>query len=196
MARAQLRRIARAEGTEPLILLNANCSDLVPLRKWPPDRYVDLARRLIERYPELWVAMTGGPSEASATAALVDQVRSPRCFNLGGQTTLPQLLVIYGLAEILVTNDSGPAHFAALTGIEVVTLFGPEHPQLFAARTPRNHVFWEGIACSPCLSALNNRTSRCRDNQCMKRIDVDRVFDKVCALYEMRRHNARRSAGA
>jgi ADP-heptose:LPS heptosyltransferase len=35
--------------------------------------------------------------------------------------------VIYGLAEVLVTNDGGPAHFAALTPIDVVTLFGPEN---------------------------------------------------------------------
>ena len=195
-ARSLLRRAACTEHPEPLILLNANCSDLLPLRKWPADRYVELARRLIACYPELWVAMTGGPAEAAATAALVEQVRSARCFNLGGQTSLQQLLVVYSLAEILVTNDSGPAHFAALTAIDVVTLFGPEHPKLFAARSPRNHVFWEGIACSPCLSALNNRTSHCRENLCMQRIDVDRVFDQVCALYETRKHGAPRSGGA
>jgi ADP-heptose:LPS heptosyltransferase len=195
-ARALLRKAAGTEHVEPLILLNANCSDLLPLRRWPADRYVELARRLLAHYPEVWVAMTGSPSEAAAVAALVDQVRSHRCFNLGGRTTLQQLLVIYGLAEVLVTNDSGPAHFAALTGINVVTLFGPEHPKLFAARTTRNHVFWEGIACSPCLSALNNRTSRCRNNVCMQRIDVDRVFDRVCRLYETRKQNTRPSGGA
>jgi ADP-heptose:LPS heptosyltransferase len=195
-ARALLCRVARSDRAAPLILLNANCSDLLPLRRWPADRYVELARRLVARYPEVWVAMTGSPAEASAVAALVDQVGSHRCFNLGGRTTLRQLLVIYGLAEVLVTNDSGPAHFASLTGIDVVTLFGPEHPKLFAARTARNHVFWEGITCSPCLSALNNRTSRCRDNLCMQRIDVDPVFDRVCALYEARKHNARGFGGA
>ena len=94
--------------------------------------------------------------------------------------------MIYGLAEALVTNDSGPAHFAALTPIDVVTLFGPETPRLFAARTIRNHVFWAGIACSPCVSALNGRTSSCQDNVCMQRIDVDRVFDEVCRVHEER----------
>src|SRR5262249_1347666 len=66
------------------------------------------------------------------------------------------------------------------------TLFGPETPRLFAARTIRNHVFWAGIACSPCVSALNGRTSACRDNVCMQRIDVDGVFDEVCRIYETR----------
>jgi ADP-heptose:LPS heptosyltransferase len=130
--------------------------------------------------------MTGGPNEGAAVAKIVEQVGSDRCFNLAGHTTLGQLLVIYGLAEVLVTNDSGPAHFAALTPIDVVTLFGPENPRLFAARTVRNHVFWAGIACSPCVSALNGRTSPCKDNVCMQRIDVDRVLAEVCRIYEAR----------
>jgi ADP-heptose:LPS heptosyltransferase len=129
------------------------------------------------------IALTGGPSEAAAVAELVEQVGSERCFSVAGETTLWPLLVIYGVAEVLVTNDSGPAHLAALTGIDVVTLFGPK---LFAARTPRNHVLWEGVTCSPCVSVLNNRTSTCRDNVCMQRIDVDRVFETVCQLFEAR----------
>jgi ADP-heptose:LPS heptosyltransferase len=181
-----LREASGNAGFQPLILLNPNCSDLLPLRRWPTEHYVDLARRLIDRYPEVRVAMTGGPGEGPAVAAIVRQVDSERCFNLAGHTTLRELLVIYGFAEVLVTNDSGPAHFAALTAIDVVTLFGPESPRLFAARTARNHVFWAGIACSPCVSALNGRTSACQDNVCMQRIDVDRVFDEVCRVYETR----------
>ena len=186
-ARELLQNASGCEGFQPLILLNPNCSDLLPLRRWPTERYTDLARRLIRRYPEVHVAMTGGPTEGDTVATIVRQVGSDRCFNLAGRTTLRQLLVIYGLAEVLVTNDSGPAHFAALTPIDVVTLFGPENPRLFAARTVRNHVFWAGIACSPCVSALNGRTSPCKDNVCMQRIDVDRVFEEVCRIYEARR---------
>jgi ADP-heptose:LPS heptosyltransferase len=185
-ARALLQEVSQNAGLQPLILLNPNCSDLLPLRRWPTERYVELARRLVDRYSEVHVAMTGGPADGATVATIVGQVGSDRCFNLAGRTTLRQLLVIYGLAEVLVTNDSGPAHFAALTPIDVVTLFGPENPRLFAARTVRNHVFWAGIACSPCVSALNGRTSACRDNVCMQRIDVDRVFKEVCRLYEAR----------
>jgi ADP-heptose:LPS heptosyltransferase len=185
-ARALLKEASPSARFQPLILLNPNCSDLLPLRRWPTERYTELAQRLIHRYPEVHVAMTGGPNEGAAVATMVGQVGSDRCFNLAGRTTLRQLLVIYGLAEVLVTNDSGPAHFAALTPIDVVTLFGPENPRLFAARTTRNHVFWAGIACSPCVSALNGRTSPCRDNVCMQRIDVNRVFDEVCRIYEAR----------
>jgi len=86
------------------------------------------------------------------------------------------LALSLSLSRVLVTNDSGPAHFATLTPIEVVTLFGPETPALFAARTSRNHVIWAALACSPCVSAANNRLSTCRDNLCMQRITVDEVL--------------------
>jgi ADP-heptose:LPS heptosyltransferase len=169
-----------------LLLLNANASDLMPLRRWPGERYVELARRLLARYPEITIAFTGAPAEATAVQELVGQVGSPRCMSMAGRTTLRQLLVLYGMAEVLVTNDSGPAHFATLTPVDVVVLFGPETPQLFAARSPRTHPLWAGLACSPCLNAFNNRNSSCRDNVCMQHISVDEVFAKVCRLYEAR----------
>jgi ADP-heptose:LPS heptosyltransferase len=175
-----------AGGRPPLILLNPNASDLVPLRRWPIERYVDLARRLLLKYPEVVVAFTGAPNEAEAAAELVRQVDSSRCVSLAGKTTLRQLLVLYTQAAVLVSNDSGPAHFATLTPIQVVTLFGPETPSLFAARTPRNTVLWAGIACSPCVNAYNNRLSPCRDNQCMQAIRVEQVFAAVCEAYAQR----------
>jgi ADP-heptose:LPS heptosyltransferase len=95
-----------------------------------------------------------------------------------------QLLVLYSLSRVLVTNDSGPAHFASLTPIQTISLFGPETPKLFAAQSPRSHAMWAGIACSPCVSAYNNRVSKCKDNLCMQRITVDMVFAKTCELYE------------
>lgn len=124
---------------------------------------MELARRLLGELPSLCVGFTGSPEEEAVVAGLVAQVSSPRCVCLAGKTTLRQLLVAYGLAEVLVTNDSGPAHFAALTPIDVVALFGPETPLLFAAPGPRSHPLWAGLACSPCINAFNNRQTACRD---------------------------------
>ncbi len=187
--------IADAAGNPhpaPLILLNPNCSDLLPLRAWPPDRYVELAQRLLKRVPRLWIGLTGGPGEEAAVEALAARVASPRCVSLAGRTSMRQLLVLYHLAEVLVTNDSGPAQFAAMTPIHTVTLFGPEHPRLFAARNPRNQVVWAGIACSPCISALNDRTTDCRDNRCMQRIEVETVEDAVLRALTMRERGEER----
>lgn len=181
--------LSKASGRDDwshLVLLNANASDLLPLRRWPSERYVALARKLLETSADVCIAFTGAPSEQTAIDRLVEQVGSPRCFSLAGRTTLRQLLVIYGLADVLVTNDSGPAHFATLTPVDVVTLFGPETPALFAAVSPRNHVLWAGIVCSPCVNAFNDRQTSCRDNQCMQWIGVEEVYTTVIKILASR----------
>jgi ADP-heptose:LPS heptosyltransferase len=169
-----------------LIILNANAGDLLPLRRWDAANYGALASRLIGEFPEVWIAFTGSPEEATRIVEVARSVGSPRSVCLAGRTTLRQLLVLFGLGEVLVTNDSGPAHFAALTPIDVVSLFGPETPLLFAAEGPRSHPLWAAIACSPCINAFNNRQTACRDNVCMKSITVDRVFETVCDIYRTR----------
>ncbi len=177
---------AAASNYSPLVLLNANASDLLPLRRWPSDRYVQLARRLIDQDLSIHVAFTGAPAEADVAEALVAAVGSERCFSMAGKTMLRELLVLYRLADILVTNDSGPAHFAALTPIHVVTLFGPETPARFGSRSPRSRIIWQDTSCSPCVDAYNNRLSKCRDNQCMQEISVDEVLDVVVDILATR----------
>src|SRR3954447_4240291 len=181
---ALLQRENPRIDSAPLILLNPNASDLPPLRRWPPLRYVELARRLLERYPELFIGFTGAPTEAGPNNQLVNEVGSDRVIRLAGKTTLRQVLVLYTRSAILITNDSGPAHFASMTPIRVVTLFGPETPALFAARSPNATALWAGIACSPCVNAYNNRQSVCRDNLCMQAITVGDVFEKVTRIYD------------
>src|SRR5438093_1797272 len=181
---ALLQRENPRIGSAPLILLNPNASDLLPLRRWPSLRYVELAQRLLERYPDLFIGFTGAPAEAPANNRLADEVGSSRVVQLAGKTTLRQLLVLYTRSDVLVTNDSGPAHFASMTSIRVVTLFGPETPALFAARSPNATALWAGIACSPCVNAYNNRQSVCRNNVCMQAITVDDVFKEVSRIYD------------
>jgi ADP-heptose:LPS heptosyltransferase len=171
-------------GSAPLILLNPNASDLLPLRRWPERRYVELGRRLLERYPDLFIGFTGAPAEAAPNKQLAEEVGSSRVLSLAGKTTLRQVLVLYTRSAILVTNDSGPAHFASMTPIRVVALFGPDTPALFAARSPNATSLWAGIACSPCVNAYNNRQSVCSNNLCMQAITVEDVFKEVTGIYD------------
>jgi ADP-heptose:LPS heptosyltransferase len=193
--RAILRREAGISGEVRIILLNPNASDLLPLRKWPTERYVELARGLLERFPDVLVAMTGAPDETAAIQKVALEVGSPRCISLAGKTTLPQLLVLYTLSDLLITNDSGPAHFASMTPVTVITLFGPETPFLFRALTPRTIPIWLQLPCSPCVNAYNNRQSPCRDNICMKTITVDHVFEIAAKAY-LERQPERNLAGS
>ena len=90
----------------------------------------------MERNEKVHIAFTGAPSEAAAAESLVAQVDSSRCFSLAGKTTMNDLLTLYCLADVMVTNDSGPALFATMTPMRVITLFGPETPMWMGVGRP------------------------------------------------------------
>jgi ADP-heptose:LPS heptosyltransferase len=77
-----------------------------------------------------------------------------------------------------VTNDSGPAHFAAVTPLKTVVLFGPETPALYGSLGPSIAVT-ANLACSPCVSAANHRKTACSDNVCMRAIGVAQVLQAI-----------------
>lgn len=188
--RRTLRETTGREDPRPLVLLNANASDLIPLRKWDGGRYAEVARRLLADDPECFVAFTGSPGEAPPIEALVQEVGHPRCVSLAGRTTMRELLVLYTLADVLVSNDSGPGHFAALTDVDIVTLVGPETPKVWGVLGPRAHRVSINLPCSPCVSIYNNRLSACTNNICMQGITVEMVLAKVRDLLAARRRAA------
>lgn len=172
-----------------LVLLNANAGDLLPIRRWPDERYIELAQRLLDYDSSLCIALTGSPDERDHAEVLAGKVESSRCVSVAGLTTLKELFTLYGLSDIMVTNDSGPAHYASTTSIDVVTLFGPESPACFGARSKRSHLMWAGLACSPCVNAFNQRVTTCTNNLCMQAISADEVFEKVTTLLAQRDAN-------
>jgi len=185
--RQTLNRLARRDVDPPLILLNPNASDLLPLRRWPSDRFVELGRRILAEHPEVTLIVTGAPKERAAAAKVAVAIDPDRVLCLAGDTTFRELLVLYTLSDILVTNDSGPVHFAALTEIHVVALFGPESPALYHPLSPHATSIWAGLACSPCVNVLNHRHSPCHDNQCMQAISVGEVLHTVSRILAMKR---------
>lgn len=178
----------RFDGKLPsrLVLLNANAGDLLPIRRWSDERYIELAKRLLDHDKNLSIALTGAADEQAHAEALASKVALDRCKSVAGLTTLKELFTLYGLSDIMVTNDSGPAHYATTTSIDAVTLFGPESPAFFGARSERSHLMWAGLACSPCVNAFNQRVTTCTNNLCMQAISVDAVFDKVTSVLAQR----------
>ena len=163
----------------PLILLNPNASDMLPLRKWPTDRFIALGQRLLSDYPGAPIVLTGAPSEKASCEMVREQFDNDRVISVAGDTTLRELMVLYSLANVLVTNDSGPGHFASMTDVPTVVMFGPETPELFKPLSDNVHIIWMNLACSPCVNAFNHRFSPCTDNVCMKEISVDVVYEQV-----------------
>lgn len=164
-----------------IVLIHANISDPVPQRRWPRRHYAALCRRLLDESPDLLILLIGSAAEAPPAAALCAEVDDPRCASVAGRFAIAELPALFARATLLLSSDSGPAHFAAHAGLPVVALFGPETPLRYRplGDTVALHA---GLSCSPCLSASNQRQSRCREPRCMPAIGVDAV------LGELRRH--------
>lgn len=175
-----LDHVADRKVSRPIVLLNPNASDLLPLRRWPTERFVELGQRILREHPEATIAITGAPSEQQDAERIAEAI-SPRerVVNLAGHTTLRELIVLYTLADVLVTNDSGPGHFASLTGITSVVLFGPETPAVFGPLGTQTRAVRTDLACSPCVNAMNHRFSPCNNNVCMQGISVEQVYELV-----------------
>ncbi|MDA8232362.1 MAG: glycosyltransferase family 9 protein [Magnetospirillum sp.] len=170
-------KVGRAgwDGRRPLVLVNANASDLLPQRRWPRERFAALIRETLAHRGDALVLLTGAPAERDGLDDLARQVGDPRCVNFAGEIGFKDLVALYHLAVAMVTNDSGPAHFAAVTRMPTIVLFGPETPALYGSLGPSEAVF-AGLHCSPCVSAWNHRKTPCADNKCLQAIGVGEVF--------------------
>jgi ADP-heptose:LPS heptosyltransferase len=162
------------ETTQQIVIFNANASDLMPLRRWPREYYIDLGHKLLATYPNIIVLLTGAPSEREG----LDHIRialGERCVNFSGNTTFAELAPLYAISRLMLTNDSGPAHFAAVTDLPTFVFFGPETPKLYGSLGNFTPIYAH-LACSPCVSATNHRKTACDDNQCVKVITPDYVY--------------------
>jgi ADP-heptose:LPS heptosyltransferase len=168
---------ALAPGIGPakkLVVLNPNASKRFPMRMLPLDSYADLARYLLDD-PDVYVLISGVAEEKSDAVHICSRVNSPRVVDLTGHTSMMELLHLFNLSKVLITNDSGPAHFACLTGVHIVVFFGPELPDRYRPLARSYDIVYTGFTCSPCSSPYNQRQTPCNDNLCLKTIDVREV---------------------
>ena len=175
---AREANISYIPGKNRLILINPNASDLLPQRRWAQQRFSELIQAVHQQYPQDLILITGSPAEF----AYVDKVRSvaniKNALNFAGQVSFSELPPLYTLSDVMVTNDSGPGHFSAVTPLRTVVLFGPETPALYGS-VGNSIAITANLACSPCVSAANHRKTPCHDNVCMQAITVPQVLDKV-----------------
>ncbi len=163
------------DEAEHLILLNPNAGNLLPIRAWAIENYVALSQRIVEQFNAV-VIVIGLEGAASEAKTILNQVGTERCVDFTNQTSFKDLLDLLNLADVLVTTDGGPGHFAGLTSIKNIVLFGPETPLLYAPLGGNTTCLFAGLACSPCLSAYNHRKTSCTQPKCMETITVDEVF--------------------
>lgn len=141
---------------------------------WLPERYAELADRLVETY-DAAVLLCGTAAEASLRQAIADRMQA-QPISLVGATTLEEFLAVLSFSDLFIGNDSGAMHLAAGLGLPQVVLFGPTDEAGTGPLNPRARLVKHAVSCSPCF------LRHCPvDHRCMTRIGVDDVWPAVQA---------------
>ncbi|HEX4285054.1 MAG TPA: glycosyltransferase family 9 protein [Terracidiphilus sp.] len=161
-----------------VVLLNPNSSELLPQRRWDRENYSRLASLIADEWDDVLVLITGSPAEREEALGMQEKVNHPRFRSFAGMHKLKAITALYNVAEVLISNDSGPAHFSAIAPIRSLVLFGPETPHLYGSLGNTESI-WAALSCSPCVTAANQKNSACNDAVCMKLITPERVLESV-----------------
>jgi len=161
----------------PIFLLNPNASDLLPIRKWPAESFIALGGMLRDGFPDSSIVVTGSAPEKEGDDRIAAGI--PDAVSLAGRLSLRELVTLFWVADVLITNDSGPPQFAALTPIQTIVLFGPETPLLYGRRDERCEIIAPSLVCSPCVNVYNHRHAFCRDKTCLTGVGPQDVYQRV-----------------
>jgi heptosyltransferase-2 len=167
-----LRAYGVREG-EPVIAL---CPGSINSRakRWPAEAYAALADRLIDSHRQ--VLLIGSADEADVTREVTSRMQQQPVV-LTGKTSLDQITAVLSLVDLVVTNDTGPAHIAAALGRPTLVIFGPTNPLTTRPFAPVAEILRHPPDCAPCM--LRDCPI---DHRCMTAITVDEVFEHSHAL--------------
>ncbi|NLP12629.1 glycosyltransferase family 9 protein [bacterium] len=158
------------DSSQPIVGLHPGAT--WPAKKWFPDRFAELARKL-RHEAKVQILFTCGPGEET----LVERVVQLSGLALPPVTVLPlrQLAAVIKRMRAFVSNDCGPLHLAPAVGTAAVGLFGPGEPEIwFPYKAADGHrLVYQQVDCSRCHRDF------CETMACMKAISVAMAYDQT-----------------
>ena len=164
-------REAKAAGFKPVVLAPGS---QWKTKQWSEEGFTDVAREMLRRGKK--VVLVGSPAESLLCETIAANAGSGIA-NICGKTTIAELASLMSLAEVVYCNDSGALHVASLSGVPVVTVFGPTVPaQGYAPWNKAASVVEEAeLQCRPC-GAHGHQECPIGTHDCMKHITAARVL--------------------
>jgi heptosyltransferase-2 len=170
---AELLRTYGVGEAEPVVAI---CPGSINSRakRWPSDRFAALADRLIESGRR--VLLIGSRDELDVSEEVIRRMQKEPVV-LTGKTSLDQITAVLDRADLIVTNDTGPAHIGAALGRPTIVIFGPTNPLTTRPFAPEAEILRNPPDCAPCM--LRDCPI---DHRCMTALTVDEVFEHSVAL--------------
>jgi heptosyltransferase-2 len=148
-------------------------------KHWPVTHFAELARTLATERG-CGVLVLCGPTEREMARAIGYAANHPAVVTLAdAPLSLGLTKACIRRADLLVTTDSGPRHFAAAFDRPVVTLFGPTHIAWTETYYPRAVHLQKAVPCGPCQQRVCPL-----DHRCMTTLTPGEVFAASVALLE------------
>lgn len=161
--------LARAGVEEPFAILNPGGNN--PAKRWPAERFIELGRWLGEKHG-LRVLVNGSPNEAELVQSIASDIPGGVSLPEAGGT-LGGLKALVDQAAIMITNDTGPRHFAVARSTPVVTLFGPTDHRWTSVPAPGGEEILVADPSLPSSESANDHPTRCA----VDRITSERVIE-------------------
>ncbi len=183
-ARDFARKFFRDEGLDGAFVVALNAGGGWYTKRWGTAHFAALADEVIERH-KAEVIICWGPGEKQSAEELLHSMK--RRARLIPSTSLKQLAAILSLSSVVITNDSGPMHIAAVMGTPVLAVFGPTNPRFQGPVGDRNVVVRnERLDCLGC-----NLTKCPIGLPCMKELNVEEVLKGFQRLLPLAEKNTR-----
>lgn len=146
-----------------------------PAKRWLPERFAEVARNTAALENVQWILL--GTNRDIDIGKQIESLLHNHCVNRIGQTTIEQLIEELRDCRLLLTNDTGTMHLAALLGIPTVSIFGSTEPRLTGPLGQGHLRVRHHVECSPCF------LRECPiDFRCMKAVTVSEVTDAVMSI--------------
>lgn len=179
---------SRLLATTERPLIGVHVSGGRAVKQWPPERFADVARRLVETAGAT-IVLTGGTLDRNLVDAVWTALPPSNVINVAGRADLLTLGGILERLDLLITGDTGPMHLAIAVGTPVVAVFGPSDPARYGPRGPYDRIVRIDLPCSPC-NRIRLPPARCVGHtpDCLALIAPERVFEAArAALHESAR---------
>ena len=176
-AQELLQRLPQAEKKIALCVKGT-----FPLKTWPKEYFAEVVRQLAARYDAAFF-IVGAPNDQDYADEVI-QCMEPAVLNLCGETSLTDLAVLIGSADLFVTVDTGATHIAATTGVPMVTMYGCTSPKRWHPINKQARVLTTDESCCPC----SVRAEECPSSpapKCLWNITPDMVLEECSALLDV-----------
>jgi hypothetical protein len=164
------------------ILININATDYMAFRRYPLIRFAQIIKDLHIWDSKLTFDLIGSPDEQIYVNGLIKMINDDdiELKNRCGEWSLVDLMHNLSDCALLVTNDSGPMHMAALINIPTVVIWGPTSPSFFGYQSINVTNIESEMSCSPCFTNPKSKAAiSCNGRiDCMRNIDITKILEE------------------